>query len=215
MKKYYLHNGVGQEGPFDLSELKEKYIKSDTPIWYNGIAEWTTAGKVEELISLLNPVVPPPFQQSPPPQAQNMTKISEPLKQDSSKEKRKNKTGLIIGVIAIVLAGILFVMLKNNPNSIPDVKVVVNPPKPVVLNPRSEDASAVFKAKLKVLATIQNQGGDGNVFITFTVVQNGNAFNKSQSFHMSAGESKEVDEMFREIKRGDGDVTYQVDARAE
>ncbi|MEO7924623.1 MAG: DUF4339 domain-containing protein [Chitinophagaceae bacterium] len=49
MKKYFLNDGGSQQGPFDLEELRAKNITAATPIWYEGLAGWTTAGKVEEL----------------------------------------------------------------------------------------------------------------------------------------------------------------------
>lgn len=36
MKKYYLHDGTEQFGPFDLDELKTKNINCQTPNWYDG-----------------------------------------------------------------------------------------------------------------------------------------------------------------------------------
>ena len=67
MKKFYLFNGSEQEGPFDLEALESKKISKDTPIWYEGLSEWTTAGKVEELKDIVFST-PPAFPKvSPPP----------------------------------------------------------------------------------------------------------------------------------------------------
>lgn len=59
MKKYFLHNGKDQEGPFDINDLKVKNINADTPVWFEGISEWTTIKEVPELKSLISK--PPPF----------------------------------------------------------------------------------------------------------------------------------------------------------
>jgi hypothetical protein len=48
MKKYYLHDELGQQGPLDIEELKIKNITKETPIWYEGLADWTTAESVSE-----------------------------------------------------------------------------------------------------------------------------------------------------------------------
>ncbi len=61
MKKYYLHNGTEQEGPFYFEELKTKEITSDTPIWFEGLSEWTTADKIQELSVLIVSTSPPLF----------------------------------------------------------------------------------------------------------------------------------------------------------
>ena len=65
MKKYFLHNGTEQDGPFNIEELKEKKISRETSIWFEGLEEWTTAGKIEELnpiFSSIPTVLKKPFQ---------------------------------------------------------------------------------------------------------------------------------------------------------
>ena len=63
MKKYYIHNGVGQVGPFDKSELVKEGVDKETPIWFESLKDWTTIGEVEELSDLfLNK--PPEFKGS-------------------------------------------------------------------------------------------------------------------------------------------------------
>lgn len=61
MKKYFLNDGTGQQGPFSLEELKTMNLKSDTPIWYDGLPSWTTAGALDELKDVIMHT-PPPFQ---------------------------------------------------------------------------------------------------------------------------------------------------------
>lgn len=60
MKKYYFNDGTAQQGPFTLEELQSKKITAQTPVWYDGLADWTTAGQVDELKDIIvhNP---PPF----------------------------------------------------------------------------------------------------------------------------------------------------------
>ena len=55
MKKYYLHNGQVESGPFDIEQLKEMNLNSDTPIWYDELSEWTTIKNVYELNLYLLP----------------------------------------------------------------------------------------------------------------------------------------------------------------
>lgn len=120
MKKYFLHNGTEQQGPFDLDELKTKHIKKDTPIWYDGIPDWTAAENIEELKEILKTSTPPPFttkQPTPPPintypsqQESNSTK---------SKPKKKRKAVRIILILFIVLVAIggVFFVIGNMNNS--------------------------------------------------------------------------------------------------
>jgi TM2 domain-containing membrane protein YozV len=68
MKKYYLHDGQLHTGPFSIEELRNKSITATTPVWYQGLAEWTAAGSLLELSEIINITVPPPFKsQAPPP----------------------------------------------------------------------------------------------------------------------------------------------------
>jgi len=117
MKKFYLHNGTDQHGPFDIEDLKAKNITKQTSIWFEGLSEWTTADKIDELKELFSKTTPPPFaaKTTPPPTiqkppTQQTTSVPEPTK--------KSKTGrnvLIVIVLLIMVVGGLFV--ANNVNS--------------------------------------------------------------------------------------------------
>jgi hypothetical protein len=60
MRKYYLHNGTAQTGPFTIEELKTQKISKKTPVWYEGITDWTPAKKIPELLDLIT-IQPPSF----------------------------------------------------------------------------------------------------------------------------------------------------------
>lgn len=60
MKKYYVILSNQQSGPFTIDELQERNIDSSTPIWHEGLTEWTTASNLQELSSIIS-VSPPPF----------------------------------------------------------------------------------------------------------------------------------------------------------
>lgn len=108
MKKYYLHNGAHHQGPFDLGDLKKKQIASETPIWFVGIDEWTTAGKVEELKNIFNTTttllsqatsIPPPLSNT----EKNSNKMATILNfERKSKGTRKNLL-LITGAVIVLL----------------------------------------------------------------------------------------------------------------
>jgi hypothetical protein len=55
MKKYFLKNETGPQGPFSIDELKSRGITADTDVCEEGTDNWTTAAKVEELKELLKP----------------------------------------------------------------------------------------------------------------------------------------------------------------
>ena len=75
MRKYYLHDGEQQTGPFSLEELAEKPLTSTTTVWYQGLDDWQEAASIEELLPIINhsmparveEVLPPPFKGARPP----------------------------------------------------------------------------------------------------------------------------------------------------
>jgi hypothetical protein len=62
MSKYYhIIINDNQLGPLSFEELKKNKISKETPIWHEGLSEWTTAKNIPELTSLFNTSTPPPF----------------------------------------------------------------------------------------------------------------------------------------------------------
>ena len=104
MTQYYFHDGQQEQGPFDIEQLKSQTLKKDTPIWYEGLGEWTTIGKIEELKDLIKPT-PPPFGSTtatPPP----VQKIVTQQNISADKPKQSSSTGrrlLIIGGVAVLV----------------------------------------------------------------------------------------------------------------
>lgn len=102
MKKYFLHDGSQQAGPFDIEELKTKNLNQNTPVWFEGLNEWTRIGEVDELKEIIT--TPPPFstKMTPPPV------ISEPAKQTKllvDKPKQSSSSGrqlLVLGVFIVL-----------------------------------------------------------------------------------------------------------------
>lgn len=52
MTKYFYIDNEAQKGPYTFVELKSLNIKQNTPIWHEGIENWTTASELEELKGL-------------------------------------------------------------------------------------------------------------------------------------------------------------------
>lgn len=106
MKKYYLHNGTDQQGPFNIEDLKVKLINKETPIWYDGLSDWTTADKIDELKDLFKVTSPPPFttKQTPPPI--NKQTLQTETKQNATptvEPKKKSNVGKAIAIVLVVL----------------------------------------------------------------------------------------------------------------
>jgi len=94
MKKYYLQIATEKVGPFDIEDLKTLGVNKDTPIWYDGLASWTTAGNVDELKNLFT-TTPPPFDQPTPPP--HTTATITPAKTKTNWTK-----WIVWGIIAII-----------------------------------------------------------------------------------------------------------------
>lgn len=96
MKQYYIHNGTEQQGPFTYEELKSKNIKSDTPIWFDGLEDWTTAERVQDLASLFT--------------IKEVTPLKEPVVHVQQSPKTPIKPNR--KVLKIIIASIIFIALS-------------------------------------------------------------------------------------------------------
>jgi hypothetical protein len=103
MKVYYLHSGLEQQGPFDIEELKAKHITENTPVWFDGLPDWTNASEIDELKFLFPQKGPPPFNanKTTPPPVQNVQSTRAPTQQQPV--IRKGHDGLIITIIILAL----------------------------------------------------------------------------------------------------------------
>jgi hypothetical protein len=100
MKKYYLHNGTENIGPFDTEELKTKAITKNTEVWCEGMEDWRKAGEVVELKNSLT-VLPPPFKSfaTPPP---IQSKPIQETQQNIILQTKKTSWGKIIAKSIVV-----------------------------------------------------------------------------------------------------------------
>ncbi len=49
MTHYFIKEGKNEIGPFTMEQLKYRHVSKDTPVWFAGLEEWTTAEQVYEL----------------------------------------------------------------------------------------------------------------------------------------------------------------------
>jgi len=62
MRRYYIHDGQMEKGPFDFEELKSQSLSKETPVWYESLDKWAIAGNLDELKEYFNKKsTPPPF----------------------------------------------------------------------------------------------------------------------------------------------------------
>lgn len=107
MRKFYIINkDNSQEGPFTIEELRLKNISVETPIWYDGIDEWTIAGKIDELKEILIRKSPPKFEKS-----------TQTFKKEPRKRKKANNFLPVIGVLLLVSLFAYQYISSNNDGS--------------------------------------------------------------------------------------------------
>ncbi len=111
MKKYYIQISNEQQGPFSIEELKDKGIKLSTPVWHEGLEQWTTVKQVAEVKKLLTSIPPPLSSAStaPPPTPQPQAVYHDP--QPSSKKK---VVSFLIMLLVLSLAAFGGYYLINN-----------------------------------------------------------------------------------------------------
>ncbi len=133
MKKYYLHNGNEQDGPFYISQLKKKGITRETEVWYRGLSDWTCAGEIDELKVL--------FTQSSPQTPPIKPKETEQKNQTNTKPKKSSlgknimKLGLIIiGIIGVFVLFNMFIAnnSKSNPSNVLEKKMTIEEQKMII-----------------------------------------------------------------------------------
>jgi GYF domain 2 len=117
MKKYYVHDGHRERGPFSKEELSSAAVDKETPIWYEGLESWTTAGNLEELRELFDKkLVPPPLPknmektEAPRPKVVNRHDILRSF--EDAQEGYPDSSGKVnwfaIITLILILAGLVF-----------------------------------------------------------------------------------------------------------
>ena len=111
MKKYFLHDGSESSGPFTFEELKEKNILKTSPVWFDGLEHWKTAGEIPELTRLFV-VTPPPFKATP-----NTTSSSKKTILIENKKilgLSKNTFIIVVSVLILAVVTTVFNALQNS-----------------------------------------------------------------------------------------------------
>jgi hypothetical protein len=107
MRSYYIHDGIIEKGPLNIDELQSQSLKKETPIWYDGLDKWTTAGEVAELKSIFTST-PPPLHTTPPSFSTSSSKNQS--YSGIGNVKPENKKNLKFAFITIGIISVLGVM---------------------------------------------------------------------------------------------------------
>lgn len=134
MNNIYIRIDGENIGPLSIEEVVSHKIELNTPVWYEGLGEWTTVKNIPELVALVK-IAPPPFINSaednsnkatpknaaPPPYNAGTTASTSTDAKTQSADKplasNPNQKFIIIGIVAIVIIAIVVRMLANNSSS--------------------------------------------------------------------------------------------------
>lgn len=111
MKKYFLHTNNETIGPFDIEELKALKITKATPVWFEGMQHWKTAGEIPELTRL--------FIAIPPPISSFSSALPTPKEEKIADERKilglsKNTFSIVFGLLALTSATLVFNNIQEN-----------------------------------------------------------------------------------------------------
>ena len=107
--EFFIIKNDEQHGPFTIDQLRGMGIDANTPVWHNGLDNWTVAADIDELRDILVPgydeekVVDEPTSVAAPPQWNgNYRMVQSPSK------PKKSRTGLwvtlgVVATLAIIL----------------------------------------------------------------------------------------------------------------
>jgi len=125
MQKYFIHDGYNESGPYLIDELKDKKISKKTPIWFDGLAEWSPADKFPELAHLVN--TPPSFGMVTPPPITKTTSVEEkPTYHEPISNKKKLALPLSAVALAVCISIIWFLSAKGNTAETPPVNSAID-----------------------------------------------------------------------------------------
>jgi GYF domain 2 len=149
MKSYFYHDGIKENGPILIDDLISLNLTKETPIWYEGLPNWTKAENIDELKFLFKPkITPPPLTSSnqfPPINPQFNNEIDKP----KSKNKYLFLSLVILGIL--ILCGIItYFALKATPTD--DYSEAVKK----YSNDESNNTTSISNSR-KIAEEVQNQ----------------------------------------------------------
>ena len=113
MRKYFIHDGHRDKGPFDFEQLRSQSLTKDTPVWYESLENWTVAGNVNELQEIIRKTTPSPplpklSKKNPVPRSAVLNSFT--TAREIVPEPRKKQSLFIQILIFFIIVGILLLL---------------------------------------------------------------------------------------------------------
>ncbi len=115
MQYYIVYNGQ-QVGPFTKEQLRAYNINAQTPVWYDGLPDWTPAVQIPDLIDILTPT-PPPFASAPQPTPQYTAPAQDP-QQYLAPPASHLAWAIVCTILCCVPFGIVAIVYASKVNSL-------------------------------------------------------------------------------------------------
>jgi len=143
--EFFIIKNDQQQGPFTLEQLSNMSIMPDTPVWCEGMEDWTTASNVEELKSLVayapqanaaqstvapSQATPQPPKWNPQSNNQQQTQYNAPQQPypvtPEPFEQKQRKSHTALWVTLIVLAVMSIILAVTNPDKKAHCRAITN-----------------------------------------------------------------------------------------
>lgn len=115
---FFIIENDEQRGPFTLEQLSGMNIFADTPVWHEGLSDWTQASKIDELKDIVINISQPSKRSSMPPKwDSSKAGISQEVAKEPAESPKKPKKShkalwLSLGAVAVLA----IVLAVSNPN---------------------------------------------------------------------------------------------------
>ena len=104
MIKYYIHDGIDQEGPFTIEELRGQRLNQNIQVWHNGLRHWSPVQDLPELEGFVSDeAVPPPY-----------VMYNLPVEDSEDSYIKKRPVNLILTIVLTIIAIVILATLANH-----------------------------------------------------------------------------------------------------
>jgi len=112
MKQYYIHDDQIEKGPFDFEHLKSQSLSKETPVWYEGLEDWTMAGNLDELKEyFIRKATPPPLPKAFENNARSRKEILNSFTDAQEVFSEPNKKSFLIPILIFVIIIVIIITI--------------------------------------------------------------------------------------------------------
>lgn len=114
----------------------------------------------------------------------------------------------VVGILMIVVAAFWWLLIKDNTAGVENIRQA--PPEPVLMRSWCEENTFSLTDSIKIFSRIRNEGGDGNVSVTFVLVHGKTETRKTRWIKILSGDIRYVEQSFEMVEPSHDHISYQV-----